>query len=504
MSETYIVTAKTVEEAMAVANREYGGAGKDISFDILEMPKKGFLGIGVKEAKIKVTVAESEEINLGSIVAEMKGLKMQTAKYDDEEEKPVKKPKQEQPKPEHTKKEQTKPEQPKQEQPAENKPKVKPEAKPAPKAEVKPEAKPAPKAEAQPVSKPEAKPEQPAAPVKEAKPENKPEVKPMPVPKPVAVPEEIPEAEEELAGTVLTAAETTDKAMKTGVTQAEMDYALAFTNTLLNNMQLDAVAQAASCPPGEEYESVGDANVYPAIEITGDGTGILIGHHGETLDAIQYLLNLASIRRSGHNGGDYVKISLDIENYRSKREETLRALARRMAQRALKYKRNVFLEPMNAYERRIIHSELQDVENISTHSVGTDKNRKIIITYEGSDKAPNDRNRRNRRNGKAEATVETPAAEVVEVVENEGEAAGEAAKPAGNRSRNRNRHRSRHRSERPNTDRQDKPENADKQSTETARAERPRPPKPQKLPIEALPDFLVSAEEEPAEHLREM
>jgi len=90
MSETYIVTAKTVEEAMAVANREYGGSGKDISFDILEMPKKGFLGIGAKEAKIKVTVSETEDISLGSIVAEMKSYKMQTAKYEDGEERKAK------------------------------------------------------------------------------------------------------------------------------------------------------------------------------------------------------------------------------------------------------------------------------------------------------------------------------------------------------------------------------------------------------------------------------
>ena len=480
MSDTYIVTAKTVEEAMAIANREYGGAGKDISFDILEMPKKGFLGIGAKDAKIKVTVSETEEINLGSLVAEMKSYKLQTAKYDDVEEKPARAKQENKPAPKAEQKPKSKPA-PKAE--------PKPETKPAPKAEPKPEAKPAPKAE----PKPEAKPAPKAEPKPEAKPAPKAEPKPEVKPAPKAEPKPEETAQEAVEETAVP--ETADKSVKIGVTQAEMDYALSFTNTLLANMQLGAAAKAAPCPEGETYEINGDANVYPAIEIEGDGTGILIGHHGETLDAIQYLLNLASIRRSGHGSGDYVKISLDIENYRSKREETLRALARRMAQRALKYKRNVFLEPMNAYERRIIHSELQGMENISTHSVGTDKNRKIIITYEGADKVQNDKGRRSRKNGKPEnmGAADISAKEVAETGEKKEEGAGEGSKPSGNRSR-RSRHRSRPRSDRPAEE---------KQEATVKREDRPRPPKPQKLPIEALPDFLASVEDEPIEHLRE-
>jgi len=497
MSETYIVTAKTVEEAMAVANREYGGSGKDISFDILEMPKKGFLGIGAKEAKIKVTVSETEDISLGSIVAEMKSYKMQTAKYEDGEERKAKQENKPAAKSEN-----------KQESRPDNKPKAKPENKPAQskaesKSEAKPESKPAPKADAK-QEKPAAKPEQPksenkpapkAEPKQEAKAEGKQENKPAAKPeaKPAPVAEELPVSEP------AEAAESTDKSVKIGVTQAEMDYALSFTNTLLANMQLGATAKAVPCPEGETYEINGDANVYPLIEIEGDGTGILIGHHGETLDAIQYLLNLASVRRSGHGNGDYVKISLDIENYRSKREETLRALARRMAQRALKYKRNVFLEPMNAYERRIIHSELQGMENISTHSVGTDKNRKIIITYEGADKAPSDKNRSRRRGGKPEGAggMEAPVKEAAENAGKKEEGTGEGTKSGGSRRR---RHRSRNRGERPAEDK-----GAEAAATASAKREdRPRPPKPQKLPIEALPDFLASVEDEPAEHLREM
>ena len=459
MSETYIITAKTVEEAMAIANREYGSDGKEISFDILEMPKKGFLGIGSKDAKIKVTVTETEEINLGSLVAEMKSYKMQTAKYDDEE-KPAPKAK------------------------PENKPAQKPEEKAKAKQEQKPENKPAPKAEPKPENKP--------APKAEPKPENKPAPKAEPKQAPVAEAAAEPAVPAEETETVA------DKSAKIGVTQTEMDYALAFTNTLLKNMQLEAVAKAAPCPENETYEINGDANVYPAIEIEGDGTGILIGHHGETLDAIQYLLNLASVRRSGHGSGDYVKISLDIENYRSKREETLRALARRMAQKALKYKRNVFLEPMNAYERRIIHSELQGMENISTHSVGTDKNRKIIITYEGADKVPNDKNRRGRRNNKPEAAENAEVKAVETVTEDAKKEEGAEGSKSSNHRR-RNRHRNRNRSEHSAEVKQNEAENAIEK-----RPERPRPPKPQKLPIEALPDFLASVEDEPKENLREM
>jgi predicted RNA-binding protein Jag len=244
---------------------------------------------------------------------------------------------------------------------------------------------------------------------------------------------------------------------KVGVTAAEMEHALAFVTTLLANMQIDARAVALPCPEGEEYEITDDANIYPAMEIVGDGTGILIGHHGETLDAIQYLLNLAAIRHSDNPAGDYVKISLDIENYRAKREETLRSLARRMAARALKYKRNVFLEPMNAYERRIIHSELQNVENVSTHSVGTDKNRKIIITYEGPDKVFDDRrrvgsdrpegseNRRRDHGRNRKPKNAAPAAEAAEAADVT-EAAETTEKPQGeHKSRNRNRNRNRNR-----------------------------------------------------------
>ncbi len=574
MSETYIVTAKTVDEAIAVANREYADAEHEVSYEIVDMPRKGFLGIGARDAKIKITVSKIQKVELGSLVDDIRGMKKLTdrsgstkpaQKNEKTGEKSAVQPKNTQ------KKTENKPSQPKKEQ-TQQKP-----AQPKAKTEAKPEAKPAQKKPAQPKVKTEAeakqtknapqprteKVEKTETPVQkkvektektenkapqqnkpveartekaekvekpaqkkvektekvenktETKVENKPEVKaekpetkkprrsalgnevkprapktepknPKKIPatqstvseplgladfkgaknegfgsgdyksgrmsndvrkKPritdpakanrdalkaltinvdeenrkareaekkvaeteeaKAVIEETVEVTEEVVTapvteTVAEAVETVEAAIETveaeetlapveekklrdGVTQEEMDYALEFANTLLANMQLDARAEAADAN-GEEYVINGDANVYPKINITGADTGILIGHHGETLDAIQYLVNLSALRKSKQKDGDYVKIVVDIEGYREKREETLRSLAKRMAQRAVKYKRNVFLEPMNAYERRIIHSELQFFENVSTHSVGTDKDRKIIITYEGPDK----------------------------------------------------------------------------------------------------------------------
>ena len=118
------------------------------------------------------------------------------------------------------------------------------------------------------------------------------------------------------------------------------------------------------------------------ITIEGEDAPSLIGHRGDMLDALQYLANLCLARKSEGEHKEYVKVIIDIENYREKREQSLRALARRMAEKALKYQRNVLLEPMNPYERMIIHSEIQGIEGVSTHSVGYDENRKIVITCE--------------------------------------------------------------------------------------------------------------------------
>lgn len=112
-----------------------------------------------------------------------------------------------------------------------------------------------------------------------------------------------------------------------------------------------------------------------ALKIQGKDSGIIIGRRGETLDALQYLASL--VVNKDKQG--YRRVVLDIENYRQKREETLVKLANRLANRVVKYKKNVTLEPMNPYERRIIHSTLQNDKYVETYSVGDDPNRKVVI-----------------------------------------------------------------------------------------------------------------------------
>ena len=117
-----------------------------------------------------------------------------------------------------------------------------------------------------------------------------------------------------------------------------------------------------------------EGNVF--VQMTGDTLGILIGRRGETLDAIQYLTSLKVNR--GQEG--YTRVTIDTENYRAKREDTLIRLANRMANRAVKTGRKVSMEPMNPYERRIIHSALQANQAVDTHSEGEEPNRHVVIT----------------------------------------------------------------------------------------------------------------------------
>ena len=145
-----------------------------------------------------------------------------------------------------------------------------------------------------------------------------------------------------------------------------IDLAVEFVKTTLKNMNINADV------------IVSDTELGKKIDVLGEGAGVLIGHHGETLDSFQHLTNLAA-NRTENKKAPTPKISVDVESYRAKREETLRALARRMAQRVLKYKKSVMLEPMNPYERRIIHSEVQKIDGVSTNSIGSENNRKVVM-----------------------------------------------------------------------------------------------------------------------------
>lgn len=111
------------------------------------------------------------------------------------------------------------------------------------------------------------------------------------------------------------------------------------------------------------------------IEMKGDNQGILIGHRGETLDALQYLTSL----QVNKGGKEYRRVTLDTEGYRAKREQTLIALANRMANKVHKSGRRMMLEPMNPYERRILHATLQDHPYVTTHSEGEEPNRRVVI-----------------------------------------------------------------------------------------------------------------------------
>ena len=140
-----------------------------------------------------------------------------------------------------------------------------------------------------------------------------------------------------------------------------------FLKGLLEKMGSDAV------PVLEQKD---ESTIY--VNLTGEKLGMLIGRRGETLDAIQQLTNYSVNRGSDKR----VRVHVDAENYRLKREQSLEHLAQKVAAKVLKYRRNVTLEPMNAYERHVIHTALQDVEGVTTYSMGTEPNRRVIVALE--------------------------------------------------------------------------------------------------------------------------
>lgn len=140
----------------------------------------------------------------------------------------------------------------------------------------------------------------------------------------------------------------------------------AFLSGLLDRMGVKA-----------ELEIGPRANGGINVNVSGNGMGAIIGRRGETLDAIQHLTNYAVNRGSDK----HMHISVDAENYRSKREDSLTKLARKMADKAIKYKRSMALEPMNSYERHVIHTALQNYEGVTTSSTGVEPNRRVVVSY---------------------------------------------------------------------------------------------------------------------------
>ena len=216
----------------------------------------------------------------------------------------------------------------------------------APKAEPKKEA---PKAE----KKPEPKKETPKA--EKAPKQEKPKAEKKTEPK-----KEAPKAE---AAPKANVASKVYAAAEAGSTEEKIEQ---FIKGLLEHMNSNAVPHAVKV----------DGNTYK-VELVGDDLGYLIGRRGDTLDAIQHLANY-TINRDVEGR---IRINVDAESYREKREDSLRRYARKKAQQVLKARRRTTLEPMNAYERHVIHATLQEMENITTYSTGTEPNRRVVIEY---------------------------------------------------------------------------------------------------------------------------
>lgn len=209
------------------------------------------------------------------------------------------------------------------------------------------------------VKKPAVKNQKPAKPEKKAE-AKKPEAKKEAVPKK----DETPKQTERTVGASSKAAE-------------------AYIKSILEGMGV----QDASISSSEDDESV-----YVQLDC-GNDYGYVIGRRGETLDAIQYLTRLV-INKGKDN---YKRVSINAGNYREKREETLRELAKKNAARVKKYGRNVCLDPMNPYERRIIHTTIQEIEGVDSHSIGSESDRRVVITLAEGFKATNPSNGRGRR-----------------------------------------------------------------------------------------------------------
>lgn len=195
---------------------------------------------------------------------------------------------------------------------------------------------------------------------------DEPEVKEEPQEAPAAKVEETPavSAEKAPAEEPKEAAEPAEAKVPEGDETAEK--IAAFLTGLLEHMNVSAAPSI----------SVGSDGSYQVV-LVGENLGALIGRRGETLDAIQQLTSYSVNRGASRR----VRIHVDAEHYRAKREEALERLARKMAGKAVKYRRNMTLEPMNAYERHVIHTALQEYPDVSTYSIGTEPNRRTVVSY---------------------------------------------------------------------------------------------------------------------------
>ena len=318
--KSFETSAKTVEEAIEQGLQELGVGIGDVEVQVLEEGSKGLFGLfGSRLAKVRLTVKEEED----SLLDDLMGLKKETAEK--EAAKTAETVKAE------TEKAETEKDEAPAEKPRKEAKRPAPVKRVAPKKEARKEPK-EPKA-AQEHSEEETEKAEPRKQEREILSMEKPEI--IPIPQDQLDPE------------------------------SAAGEAYAFLKELTRLMGTEVSIEMGTDAEGNVYGSM-----------TGDTLGVLIGRRGETLDAVQYLTSLKINR--GREG--YVRVTLDTENYRARREDTLIRLANRMAGRAARTGRRVSLEPMNPYERRIIHYALQQNDSVSTHSEGDEPNRHVVIT----------------------------------------------------------------------------------------------------------------------------
>ena len=365
--KNYEATGKTYEEALENGLQALGATISDVDITVLEEGSKGLFGLfGSRPYKVRLTLKAIEDDPLADLF---------------KKEEPKKAPRQE------------------------RKPEPKPEKKAEPKAEKKPEV----KAEA---PKAEEKKEEAARPAPVQRKAKQPKVE-----KPVEAEEAETAEENEAAETESAEGEVVVKKSRSRSRNRRRGGKKSESASRNENETQTEEAPARELPPKEvkpivkpvvtmipadqvdPESAAGKAKAFLAeltglmgvnveievgndeegnvfVQMTGDTLGILIGRRGETLDAVQYLTSL----KVNRGQDDYTRVTLDTENYRAKREDTLMRLANRMANRAVKTGRKVSMEPMTPYERRIIPSALQANQAVDTHSEGEEPNRHVVIT----------------------------------------------------------------------------------------------------------------------------
>lgn len=322
--KTIETSGKNVEEAIRAGLKELGCDISEVTSEVLDHGSPGLFGMFGRLARVRLTVKEqTPDFDIEMPVLSLNP-QAESDKKASRRDKPAKAPKAEKPAP------------------------VKPLEKPAPVA--KPET-PAAETEEAPAAK-----EAPAKPRRERAPrrEKAPRAKTEPAAETVqnAEPAETPAPAPELPPLDVEALGENGK--------KAYDFLSNVTRMMGVNVEIRML---------EEENHL-------TVEMTGDTLGVLIGRRGETMDALQYLTSLTVNK----DKNDYTRVSLDVEHYRAKREATLRSLALRMANRARKSGRRVVLEPMNPYERRVLHSALQNNPYVQTHSEGEEPYRRVIIT----------------------------------------------------------------------------------------------------------------------------